>query len=121
MDERRRSDVRPPGTDDLPLRPRGPEDSQSFAGEDSTYTLGVETMGGIVPPDGQAELIEYIADFAPTELMNALRCAEPLAEVHPAILLRAADTVRPRAFRSRHRSVVPTLVALPGPSRSQRD
>src|ERR1700742_1881647 len=49
--------------------------------ENGTSMFAVGTMAGAEPPDRPAEMIDFVADFAPAHAIQAIRNAEPLGEV----------------------------------------
>ncbi len=61
--------------------PSRPTTFAMFAGEDDTYLVLGGTIGGQEPPADRAELLDFIAGFAPRHAVAAARAGEPLAEV----------------------------------------
>lgn len=49
--------------------------------ENDTWMFAVGTMAGAEPPTRRAEILEYVADFAPAHVLEAVRDAEPLGDV----------------------------------------
>jgi 2-polyprenyl-6-methoxyphenol hydroxylase-like FAD-dependent oxidoreductase len=49
--------------------------------EHDTWMFAVGGMAGLEPPRQRAEMLEFIADFAPAQVLSAVRDAEPLGEV----------------------------------------
>jgi 2-polyprenyl-6-methoxyphenol hydroxylase-like FAD-dependent oxidoreductase len=49
--------------------------------ENDTWMFGVGTMGGLEPPGQTADMLRFAADFVPAHVVEALRSAEPLADV----------------------------------------
>jgi len=52
-----------------------------IAYENDSWMIGAGTMAGIEPPRDRAEILEYAKELAPTHVSEALRTAEPLADV----------------------------------------
>ncbi|MBB5168205.1 NAD(P)/FAD-dependent oxidoreductase [Mycobacterium sp. AZCC_0083] len=52
-----------------------------FAVENDTYLVLGGTLGGQQPPSDRAELLEFIAEFAPRHALDAIRAGEPLGDV----------------------------------------
>jgi 2-polyprenyl-6-methoxyphenol hydroxylase-like FAD-dependent oxidoreductase len=52
-----------------------------FAGENDTSVVCVATLGGVEPPTGRTELLDFAAGFAPAHALAVARAAQPLAEV----------------------------------------
>ncbi|WP_331713110.1 FAD-dependent oxidoreductase [Mycobacterium kyorinense] len=51
------------------------------AGENNTYMLGVQPIAGQPPPSDRDSLLACLADMAPSHVLTAARCAEPLTDV----------------------------------------
>jgi 2-polyprenyl-6-methoxyphenol hydroxylase-like FAD-dependent oxidoreductase len=49
--------------------------------ENNTWMFAVGAMAGLEPPRQRADMIEFVADFAPAHALDAIRTAEPLSEV----------------------------------------
>lgn len=52
-----------------------------IAYENDSWMIGAGTMAGIEPPRDYAEILEYTKELAPKHVSEALRTAEPLADV----------------------------------------
>ncbi|WP_206428638.1 FAD-dependent oxidoreductase [Mycolicibacterium stellerae] len=52
-----------------------------FAVENDTYLVLGGTLGGQQPPADRAELLDFIAEFAPRHALAAIRAGEPLGDV----------------------------------------
>ncbi|BBZ43847.1 hydroxylase [Mycobacterium parmense] len=49
--------------------------------EDDAWMVGVGTLAGAEPPTRREDMVQFAADFAPPELLDAIRTAEPLSDV----------------------------------------
>jgi 2-polyprenyl-6-methoxyphenol hydroxylase-like FAD-dependent oxidoreductase len=49
--------------------------------EHDTWMFAVGGMAGLEPPAHLSEMLEFVADFAPAHVLNAVRAAEPLDDV----------------------------------------
>jgi 2-polyprenyl-6-methoxyphenol hydroxylase-like FAD-dependent oxidoreductase len=49
--------------------------------ENDTWMVGVGTMAGLDPPSRRADMLSFAADFAPADVLEVIRTAEPLGEV----------------------------------------
>ena len=61
--------------------PSRPTTFSIFAVENDTYLVLGATTGGQEPPADRAELLDFIAEFAPRHAVAAIRAGEPLGEV----------------------------------------
>lgn len=61
--------------------PRRPRCFAMFAGENDTYRVAVQTVGGQKPPADRAGLLDCLAEMAPPHVLAAARTAEPLADM----------------------------------------
>jgi 2-polyprenyl-6-methoxyphenol hydroxylase-like FAD-dependent oxidoreductase len=61
--------------------PSRPTTFAMFAVENDTYLVLGGTVGGQEPPADRAELLDFVAEFAPRHAVAAIRAGEPLGEV----------------------------------------
>jgi len=61
--------------------PSRPTTFAMFAVENDTYLVLGGTIGGNEPPADRAELLDFVAEFAPRHAVAAIRAGEPLGEV----------------------------------------
>ncbi len=52
-----------------------------FKYENDTWMFGVGAMAGLEPPSRPADMLRFVADFAPAHALQAIQTAEPLGEV----------------------------------------
>lgn len=78
-----------------PTRPKG---MALFRHEDDMWDVSIFGVGGVKPPAELDGMLEFIADFAPPHVLDALRSAKPLtdpeARTFPASRWRRYDKMR---------------------------
>jgi len=50
--------------------------------ENNTWMFAVGGMAGLQPPTELADMLSFVADFAPTHVLDAIRVAQPIGEVN---------------------------------------
>jgi 2-polyprenyl-6-methoxyphenol hydroxylase-like FAD-dependent oxidoreductase len=50
--------------------------------ENNTWMFAVGAMAGLQPPTELADMLDFVADFAPTHVLDAIRVARPIGEVN---------------------------------------